>query len=82
VAENEPTQQLAYEDFEQVDQLEMEELDIKWWMKRPDNKTEEAKQVYGLMAGFESDFAVSAGNSVGGVNPAIVEFSMMGISPK
>nr|GEW70567.1 ribonuclease H-like domain-containing protein [Tanacetum cinerariifolium] len=30
VAENEPTQQLAYEDFEQVDQLEMEELDIKW----------------------------------------------------
>nr|GFA98014.1 ribonuclease H-like domain-containing protein [Tanacetum cinerariifolium] len=32
VAENEPTQQLAYEDFEQVDQLEMEELDIKWQM--------------------------------------------------
>nr|GFA57343.1 ribonuclease H-like domain, reverse transcriptase, RNA-dependent DNA polymerase [Tanacetum cinerariifolium] len=30
VAENEPTQQLAYEDFEQVDQMEMEELDIKW----------------------------------------------------
>nr|GFA89883.1 hypothetical protein [Tanacetum cinerariifolium] len=28
VAKNEPTQQLAYEDFEQVDQLEMEELDI------------------------------------------------------
>nr|GEW93904.1 ribonuclease H-like domain-containing protein [Tanacetum cinerariifolium] len=32
VAENEPTQQLAYEDFEQVDQLKMEELDIKWQM--------------------------------------------------
>nr|GFD28139.1 ribonuclease H-like domain-containing protein [Tanacetum cinerariifolium] len=32
VVENEPTQQLAYEDFEQVDQLEMEELDIKWQM--------------------------------------------------
>nr|GEV30401.1 ribonuclease H-like domain-containing protein [Tanacetum cinerariifolium] len=32
VAENESTQQLAYEDFEQVDQLEMEELDIKWQM--------------------------------------------------
>nr|GEW08444.1 ribonuclease H-like domain-containing protein [Tanacetum cinerariifolium] len=32
VAENEPTQQLAYEDFEQMDQLEMEELDIKWQM--------------------------------------------------
>nr|GEW77475.1 putative ribonuclease H-like domain-containing protein [Tanacetum cinerariifolium] len=32
VAKNEPTQQLAYEDFEQVDQIEMEELDIKWQM--------------------------------------------------
>nr|GEX25901.1 hypothetical protein [Tanacetum cinerariifolium] len=32
VAENEPTQQLAYKDFEQVDQMEMEELDIKWQM--------------------------------------------------
>nr|GFD08619.1 ribonuclease H-like domain-containing protein [Tanacetum cinerariifolium] len=32
VAKNEPTQQLAYEDFKQVDQLEMEELDIKWQM--------------------------------------------------
>nr|GEY27989.1 hypothetical protein [Tanacetum cinerariifolium] len=30
VAENVPTQQLAFEDFEQVDQIEMEELDIKW----------------------------------------------------
>nr|GEX45117.1 ribonuclease H-like domain-containing protein [Tanacetum cinerariifolium] len=29
VAENKPTQQLAYEDFKQVDQIEMEELDIK-----------------------------------------------------
>nr|GEZ79181.1 ribonuclease H-like domain-containing protein [Tanacetum cinerariifolium] len=32
VAKNEPTQQFPYEDFEQVDQLEMEELDIKWQM--------------------------------------------------
>nr|GEV16004.1 ribonuclease H-like domain-containing protein [Tanacetum cinerariifolium] len=32
VAENEPTPQLAYQDFEQVDQLKMEELDIKWQM--------------------------------------------------
>nr|GFD36687.1 hypothetical protein [Tanacetum cinerariifolium] len=32
VAKNKPTQQLAYEDFKQVDQIEMEELDTKWQM--------------------------------------------------
>nr|GEW42303.1 xylulose kinase-1 [Tanacetum cinerariifolium] len=32
VAENEPIQQLVYEDFKQVDQIDMEELDIKWQM--------------------------------------------------
>nr|GEU98644.1 retrovirus-related Pol polyprotein from transposon TNT 1-94 [Tanacetum cinerariifolium] len=46
------------------------------------SKTEEAEQVYGLMAGFESDFAVHAGNAAGSVNPAAAEFAMMGISPK
>nr|GEW66618.1 retrovirus-related Pol polyprotein from transposon TNT 1-94 [Tanacetum cinerariifolium] len=113
-----------------VDQLKMEELDIKWQMdmlslrikkfqkkadikinfnnkdsarfnrRRPDativyswdickrvqckeeNKTEEAEQVYGLMAGFKSDFAVHVGNAADDVNSAAVEFSMMGISPK
>nr|GFC00196.1 hypothetical protein [Tanacetum cinerariifolium] len=36
-------------------------------------KTEEAKKVYGSMAGFESNFAVHAGNAAGGVNPAAAE---------
>nr|GEW39077.1 ribonuclease H-like domain-containing protein [Tanacetum cinerariifolium] len=46
------------------------------------SETEEAEQVYGLMAEFESDFAVHAGNAAGRVNPAAAEFAMMGISPK
>nr|GEZ86913.1 ribonuclease H-like domain-containing protein [Tanacetum cinerariifolium] len=46
------------------------------------SEAEEAEQVYGLMAGFESDFAVHAGNAAGCVNPAAAEFTMMGISPK
>nr|GEW74903.1 hypothetical protein [Tanacetum cinerariifolium] len=36
-------------------------------------KTKEVEHVYGLMAGFESDFAVPAGNAAGGVNPAAAE---------
>nr|GFC51684.1 ribonuclease H-like domain, reverse transcriptase, RNA-dependent DNA polymerase [Tanacetum cinerariifolium] len=55
---------------------------LNWNEHDAENKTEEAKQVYGLMAGFESDFAVPAGNAVGGVNPTAAEFTMMGISPK
>nr|GEU60376.1 xylulose kinase-1 [Tanacetum cinerariifolium] len=58
VDENGPTQQLAYEDFEQ------------------------GEQVYGLMAGFKSNFAYHAGNANGSVYDAAAEFAMMGISPK
>nr|GEW41272.1 ribonuclease H-like domain-containing protein [Tanacetum cinerariifolium] len=108
VAENEPTQQLAYEDFEQAGKkINFNNKDSARFNRRKarcynclqlvyfarecnvnknehdaDNKTEEAEQVYGLMVGFESDFVVPAGNAVGGVNPAVAEFSMMGISPK
>nr|GEW56784.1 retrovirus-related Pol polyprotein from transposon TNT 1-94 [Tanacetum cinerariifolium] len=55
---------------------------LTWNEHDAENKTEEAEQVYGLMAGFESDFAVHAGNAAGGVNPTAAEFAMMGISPK
>ncbi|GJW65276.1 putative ribonuclease H-like domain-containing protein [Tanacetum coccineum] len=32
VAESEPEQQVAYKDFEQIDKLDLEEMDIKWQM--------------------------------------------------
>nr|GFC18946.1 ribonuclease H-like domain-containing protein [Tanacetum cinerariifolium] len=136
VAENEPTQQLAYEDFKQVDQMEMKKLDIKWQMtmlslrinkfqkkavrkinfnnkdsarfdrrkarcynflqlehfaRECNVKKVDEKAMYFAFKISEvkieelkamSDFAVPAGNAVGGVNPAAAEFSMMGISPK
>nr|GFC45662.1 ribonuclease H-like domain, reverse transcriptase, RNA-dependent DNA polymerase [Tanacetum cinerariifolium] len=46
------------------------------------SETEEGEQVYGLMAGFESDFADLAGNVAGSVYNAAAEFAMMRISPK
>nr|GEV32645.1 hypothetical protein [Tanacetum cinerariifolium] len=55
---------------------------LNWNEHNAENKTEEAEQVYGLMAGIESDFAVHGGNAAGGVNPVAAEFAIMGISPK
>nr|GEZ47595.1 ribonuclease H-like domain-containing protein [Tanacetum cinerariifolium] len=87
VAKNEPTQQLAYEDFEQLGHF-ARECNVKKVDEKAKysafkiSETEEAEQVYGLMAGFESDFAVPAGNAACGVNPTAVEFAMMGNSPK
>nr|GEW29332.1 ribonuclease H-like domain-containing protein [Tanacetum cinerariifolium] len=46
------------------------------------SETEESEQVYGLMAGFKSDFVDHAGNAAGSVYNAAAEFAMMGISPK
>nr|GEW38791.1 putative ribonuclease H-like domain-containing protein [Tanacetum cinerariifolium] len=97
VAENKPTQQLAYEDFDQarysafkISEVKKEEpkamvsVDsmLNWNEHEAENKTEKGEQVYGSMAGFKSDFADHAGNAVGSVYDAAAEFVMMGISPK
>nr|GEX22026.1 ribonuclease H-like domain-containing protein [Tanacetum cinerariifolium] len=57
VAENEPTQQLAYEDFEQVDQLKMEELDIKWQMAMLSLRINKFQKKAGRKINFNKDSA-------------------------
>nr|GFC32253.1 ribonuclease H-like domain, reverse transcriptase, RNA-dependent DNA polymerase [Tanacetum cinerariifolium] len=46
------------------------------------HKPKEGEQVYGLMAGFKSDFANPAINAAGSVYDAAAEFAMIGISSK
>nr|GEV25562.1 putative reverse transcriptase domain-containing protein [Tanacetum cinerariifolium] len=90
VTENEPTQQLAYEDFKQdlrgknrkAKSMVSVDSMLNWNEYEAEYKTEEGEQVYGLMAGFVSDFTDHAGNASGSVYNAAVEFAMMGISPK
>nr|GEZ77584.1 xylulose kinase-1 [Tanacetum cinerariifolium] len=55
---------------------------IRKTMHEAENKTEEGEKVYGLMAGFKSDFTDHAGNAAGSVSDAATEFAMMGISSK
>nr|GFC89602.1 hypothetical protein [Tanacetum cinerariifolium] len=55
---------------------------LNWNEHEAENKTEKGEQVYGLMAGFKSDFIDHAGNAVGSVSDAAAEFAMMGISSK
>nr|GEX60927.1 ribonuclease H-like domain-containing protein [Tanacetum cinerariifolium] len=110
VAENEPTQQLAYKDFKQInfnnkDPARFDRRKTRCYnclrlghfprecnVKKVNEKArysafkilenEEGEQVYGLMAGFKSDFVDHAGNAAGSVYDVVAEFAMMGISPK
>ncbi|GJQ91993.1 hypothetical protein Tco_0003132 [Tanacetum coccineum] len=82
VAENEPDQDMIYEDFDQVDQFGMEELDLNWQnvamlsFMINKNKTGEVEKVYGMMAGLHADKVCWCFSN------AADEFAMMGISPK
>nr|GEV18752.1 copia protein [Tanacetum cinerariifolium] len=55
---------------------------LNWNEHEAENKTEESEQVYGLMAGFKSDFVDHSGNAAGSVYDVAAEFAMMGIYPK
>nr|GEU63555.1 ribonuclease H-like domain-containing protein [Tanacetum cinerariifolium] len=55
---------------------------LNWNKHKAEHKPDEGEQVYGLMAGFKSDFADPAVNAAGSVYDAAAEFAMMGISPK
>nr|GEX17198.1 xylulose kinase-1 [Tanacetum cinerariifolium] len=50
---------------------------LNWKEHEEEYKFEEAEQVYGLMAGFESDFVVHTGNAAGSVHSAAAEFAMI-----
>nr|GEX53106.1 reverse transcriptase domain-containing protein [Tanacetum cinerariifolium] len=43
VADTEPEQQLAYEDFEQIEKLDLEEMDLKWQMAMLSVRVHKAK---------------------------------------
>nr|GFC03737.1 hypothetical protein [Tanacetum cinerariifolium] len=53
-----------------------------WYSAFKISEPEEGEQVYGLMAGFKSDFTDPFVNAAASVNDAAAEFAMMGISPK
>nr|GEV07350.1 putative ribonuclease H-like domain-containing protein [Tanacetum cinerariifolium] len=55
---------------------------LNWNEHEAETKIQEGEQVYGLMAGFESNFAHHAGNAAGSVNNVAAKFAMMGMSPK
>ncbi|GJZ79446.1 hypothetical protein Tco_0644283, partial [Tanacetum coccineum] len=74
VAENEQDQDMIYEDFDQVDQLEMEGDDLKCKMAMLSFEELTRQKVYGMMAGLHADSADAS--------DAAAEFAMMGISPK
>nr|GEZ16439.1 ribonuclease H-like domain-containing protein [Tanacetum cinerariifolium] len=78
---------LEYLSFDDLyNKLRSLEIDVKGrssYGSRAKNKTKKGEQVYGLMAGFKSDFEDHAGNAAGSVyDAAAAEFAMMGISPK
>ncbi|GJW12512.1 putative ribonuclease H-like domain-containing protein, partial [Tanacetum coccineum] len=53
VAKSEPEQQVAYEDFEQIDKLDLEEMDIKWQMAMLSVRVNKFKKKVGRKIEFD-----------------------------
>nr|GFB33865.1 hypothetical protein [Tanacetum cinerariifolium] len=68
-------QDMIYEDFDQVDQIEMEELELKWHLAMLSLRINR----YGMMAGLNGDHAAKGAASV---SDAAAEFAIMRISPQ
>nr|GEZ44264.1 hypothetical protein [Tanacetum cinerariifolium] len=71
VADTEPEQQLAYEDFEQIKKLDLEEMDLKWKMAMLSDAIEEsAAKIYNLITEADTEEASTACDAE--------EFALMG----
>ncbi|GJW28116.1 hypothetical protein Tco_0044991 [Tanacetum coccineum] len=55
VADTEPEQQLAYEDFDQIEKLDLEEMDLKWQMAMLSVRVHKFEQKAGRKIDFETD---------------------------
>nr|GEZ58359.1 ribonuclease H-like domain-containing protein [Tanacetum cinerariifolium] len=53
VADTEPEQQLAYEDFEQIEKLDLEEMDLKWQMAMLSVRVHKFEQKAGRKINFD-----------------------------
>nr|GFC57988.1 ribonuclease H-like domain-containing protein [Tanacetum cinerariifolium] len=53
VADTEPEQQLAYEDFEQIEKLDLEEMDLKWKMAMLSVRVHKFEQKAGRKIDFD-----------------------------
>ncbi|GKA09483.1 hypothetical protein Tco_0688814, partial [Tanacetum coccineum] len=73
VADTEPEQQLAYEDFEQIEKMDLEEMDLKWQMDMLSDAIEEgAAKIYNLITRANTKEVSTAGDAG--------EFALMGVT--
>nr|GEW16213.1 hypothetical protein [Tanacetum cinerariifolium] len=64
VADTEPEQQLAYEDFEQIKKLDLEEMDLKWQMAMLSVRVHKFEQKAGRKIDFDKKESASESDGV------------------